>query len=133
MTSTCEELDGYSCPSELIIISGTTSWWLGIVISRSGSIEKVRLPAYLGFMLASLTAEGAYSSAYAPFAGSIIPQVLIALPERLISATPVTFVKAHQMYSDREMGLKVGSIQALIADPNDSPMMLTFEPFIRFI
>ena len=35
-TSTSVEPDGYSCPSELILISGTTSWWFGIVISRPG-------------------------------------------------------------------------------------------------
>lgn len=45
----------------------------------------------------------------------------------------MTFVKAHQISSDSEMGLKVGSIQALIADPLDWPIMLTFEPFFRFI
>lgn len=35
-TSTSVELDRYSRPSELILISGTTSWWLGIVMSRPG-------------------------------------------------------------------------------------------------
>ena len=62
-----------------------------------------------------------------------MPHKLIGLKERPISATPVTFVKAHQISSDSEMGLKEGSIQALIADPRDSPMMLIFEPFMRFI
>lgn len=56
-TSASVELDGYSCPSEFISISGTTSWWFGIVISRPGYIENVRLPSYLGLTLASLSAE----------------------------------------------------------------------------
>ncbi len=35
-TSTSMELDGYSCPSELISTSGITSWWFGILMSRPG-------------------------------------------------------------------------------------------------
>ena len=62
-----------------------------------------------------------------------MPHKLIGLRVRPVSATPVTFVKAHQISSDSEMGLKEGSIQALIAEPRDSPIMLTFEPFARFI
>lgn len=45
----------------------------------------------------------------------------------------MTFVKAHQISSDRVMRLKLGSIKALIADPCDRPMILTFEPFLRFM
>lgn len=84
-------------------------------------------------MLANLTAQGAANPAYAPFAGIIIPQGLIGLIERPVSATPVTFVKAHQISSDSVIGLKLGSMQALIADPCDWPMMLMFELFFRFI
>ena len=93
----------------------------------------MRSPSYLGLTSVILIAEWIENLAYASSAGRIIPHGLIGLTERAISATLVTFVKAHQMSSDNEMGLKVGSIQALKADPRDSPMMLTSEPFFRFI
>jgi len=34
-------------PAELMSDSGTMSWWLGILISRPGSMEIVRSPSYL--------------------------------------------------------------------------------------
>lgn len=79
----------------------------------------MRWPSYLGLTLANLTIKWGETAAYPPVAGIIIPQGLMGLTERLVSATPVTFVKAHQMSSDSVMGLKSGSIQALIADPCD--------------
>lgn len=80
-----------------------------------------------------MTAEWDKNPAYAPFAAIVIAPELVGLPERPTSATPVTFMKAYQISSDRKIGLMLGFIQALVFDPRDCPIILIFEPFFRFM